>query len=141
MSVLAFNAVQAKVAELIAAHAYFAGQYVVANQGRGLDEIEQALREKGQGVVVYPIQGAGEARNGTGSAKMTVNLDVLFAWNPEVGTLSVYDMVTNGISAVIDYFPANIPNDRFQVSGIELLQMDEGLWGYVVSFTKAVQFT
>lgn len=141
MSVLAFNAIQSKIVTLISAHSFFVGEYVVENTGQGLQKIEQALREKGQGVVVYPIQGASEARNGTGSVKLTATIDVLFAFNPEKGTKLVYDMVTNGISAVLDYFPANIPNDRFQVSGIDLQEVDQGIWGYIVSFTKAVQLT
>ena len=92
-------------------------------------------------MVVYPVQSGGDASNGIGAAKMTVTVPVLFAFNPEIGTKDIYLMVSNGIGAVLDYFTPNTPQDRFRVDDIDIAESDGGVWGYLVNFTKAVQFT
>jgi hypothetical protein len=141
MSVLAFASVQSKVKDLIQVNAYLAAETVALHAGRALAEVEQALRDRGQAVVVYPVQSAGSAANGLGAVKMTVVVPVLFIFNPEVGTLDIYQMVSNGIGAVLDYFTPNVPQDRFRVEAVEIAESDAGTWGYLVDFSKAVQFT
>lgn len=141
MSVLAFEDVQSTAKALIAAHPFFVGQTVIENRGQTLGEIEAALRDLGQAVIVYPIKSDTDAANGLGSVKTVVFFDVLFIFNPEKGTLDIYEMVVNGVSAVIDYFPPNNPNDRFKFDSIQIAEDDSGVWGYIVTFKKAVQIT
>ena len=141
MSVLAFSALQQKVVDLIAANSYFTGETVTLHQGRSLSEVEEALRDAGQTTVVYPVQAAGGTKSGLGAAIMSATIDVLFAFNPEKGTLNIYLMVTNGIGAVLDYFNPNTPNDRFEVEDLTIAEADDGVWGYLVTFRKTVQFT
>lgn len=141
MSVLAFSNCQQKVVDLIEARAFFATETVVLHQGKTLSEVEEALRDAGQVTVVYPIQAAGGAKNGLGAAIMSATLDVLFAFNPEKGTLDIYEMVTEGIGAVLEYFNPNTPQDRFEVEDLSIAEADDGVWGYLVTFRKSVQFT
>lgn len=141
MSVLAFKDAQAKVAELITADSFFTGEVVATSVGKHLSEVEDALRDVGQATIVYPIQSAGSPSNGMGAVVMQIVVPTAFLFNPEKGTKNIYDMVTNGIGAVISYFGTNNPNDRFRVQSLELFETDTGVWGYIVDFTKFVQFT
>lgn len=141
MSVLAFASIQAKVKELLLANSYLSAETVALHVGTALSEVEQALRDRGQAVVVYPVQSAGSSANGIGAAKMTAIVPVLFVFNPELGSKDIYLMVSNGIGAVLDYFTPNTPQDRFRVEDLEIAESDGGVWGYLVNFSKAVQFT
>jgi len=144
MSVINFKLVQTQVQTLIAAHAFFAGQVVALNVGKALAEAEQGLREKGQAIVVYPIQAAANSRSGHGAVILSATIDVLFAANPaKVGSgtdLNIYDMVSNGVDAVISYDSGSQPHDRFVMENVDLATLDDGSWGYVVTFAKLCVF-
>lgn len=142
MSVLAFKDCQQKVVDLITARALFVDSTIVLQDGKQHDEIEEALRTDGEVVIVLPLQGADGARSGLGAAILDAKVDVIIAWNPERGTLNIYEMVTEAVGAVLEYFNPNTPNDRFTVESVSPPLVDDaGSWAYLVSFKKAVQMT
>jgi len=143
MSVIAFNAVQQQAVTLIQAGALFVGQTVLKDDGKIQPEEEAALRSLGQCVVVLPILDGETLGIATGSAIIRVSVAVRFEVNPEKATLGIYDMVTSGVGAVLNYALTNKP-DRFQLEDrgktLDIYDLDPGLWAYTVFFSKACVF-
>lgn len=162
MSVLQFKEVQPLVRDIISMHSFFNeteegsddGILVIENRGKPQHEIEDALKEDGFCVVVFPLQASSEVRSGQGAASARMSIDVLFLFNPTkiepfaddvspdpaLYPFDIYEMVENGIEAILNYQNNYQAHDRFFLVGIEIYDYDEGTWGYMVTFSKAVEF-
>ncbi len=151
MSVMAFKEVQPMTRDLIAGHSFFLSRemMVIENRGKPQQEIEDALKEDGWCAVVYPLQSSKEVHSGQGAATTKGTIEVAFLFNANFvvdqaasasDPFDIYDMVNNGISAVLNYQNNTQSHDRFFLESWEIYEYDEGTWGYMVTFSKACEF-
>lgn len=134
-----FKDLQTRTTELIAEHAFFAGQTVLEDRGDKEKEIEQALRTVGQ-VVFVPLIPAGDTNRilqGGGTAILDCTLAVHIFQNPKKASLDVYEMMAAVKSALLGYNPRN-PKDVYRLNSeaFRISYDDAGLIIYTMAFDK-----
>jgi hypothetical protein len=142
---IAFEDAQQHATDLIAAHAYFSGETVIAELGLGSDAREAALNGRGICVSVLPLDEGRASSQGTAAAGVRVSVITLLEVNPRVNAeqaqKDVYLAIKAIKAALLAYTGVN-PNDRYSVAerAFDFSDHDPGLLGYLQTFNKIVVF-
>jgi hypothetical protein len=144
---LGIASIQTTVRGLIAAHADFSSDLVVANVGASEGAIEDALASRGVAVEVLPVYEATTPEHGgSGSsiaiAEVIVFLSVNPKTNPTGANLDIRTGVRSVIESVLNYTPGK--GDRTFELGTPVFRLTEfhpGLVQYEIHFLKTTNLS
>jgi hypothetical protein len=128
---------------LIAARPYFAGETIINNDGKQLNNFEKAFNERGFVIVVHPPN-SGQVSPGNGVGRTTpimVTAHIEIALNPEknakVAQKGLIASMKAALDALRNYNPTN-QNDRYEVpeNAFDLVTDDEGSYCCILRYRK-----
>lgn len=133
--------VQQKTADLIVAHATFAGESVLVDLGKASPDEETALGNAGHVVTVLPLLDGDTVNQGASEALLQVGVAVSIRINPEKSTKNIYQLLVDAKDAVTGWKPLN-PNDRFALAEKAFVvdDSDPGSLGFILFFRKKCVF-
>lgn len=140
------TAVQSTVRDIIANDPFFAGELVLADDGRINDTLERQLASRGFAVVVGPVLSVDRVQGAQGTQLVRATL-LVEVWenpeqNPSQGDIDSLGAVVHAIAAVTEYRPG--PGDsRFDVGSVpvEIIANESDRRGYIVTFSKSAQLS
>jgi hypothetical protein len=141
---IALKDIQQKVVDLIKAHATFATEAVLKDDGKQQKDEQTALNAAGHAVTVLPLLDGDLVDQGKDEAIVRVGVAVRVAINPEKATKDIYALITDAKGAVIGYDGGTVknPNNRFKLAErtMTLDPTDPGLLAYILFFDKLATF-
>lgn len=136
--------IQAKVRDLIVADPLFAGELVVADDGRINETFERHLASRGFAVVVGPVIGTQPIEGAQAThlvrAELLVELWENPEQNPSQGAIDSLAAAVHVIAAAAAY-RAGPGDPRFTAGPIEIIANEPGRRGYIVTLYKIAQLS